>query len=69
MIFFVISGFIMMYVCSDEPPLVFLRRRILRVVPLYWIMTPVYFAALFRDDLAAARCRPRRRGRRSGRRP
>lgn len=35
-IFFVISGMIMFVVARKEAPLDFLRRRIIRVVPLYW---------------------------------
>lgn len=39
-IFFVISGFVMFYVTRDGmAPREFLRRRIVRIVPLYWIMT------------------------------
>lgn len=53
LIFFVISGFVMMHACRKEPPLVFARRRIIRVVPLYWLMTLVFFAIVFRNDLSA----------------
>lgn len=52
LIFFVISGFVMMHACRDEPPATFALRRIIRVVPLYWVMTLVYFAILLRADLA-----------------
>jgi exopolysaccharide production protein ExoZ len=39
-IFFVISGFVMVYVTkSGARPIDFLRSRIIRVVPLYWILT------------------------------
>jgi exopolysaccharide production protein ExoZ len=39
-IFFIISGFIMMHVMRRESePLTFLRARIERVVPLYWLVT------------------------------
>ena len=43
-LFFVISGFIMVYVCRDlfaRPGAMadFVRRRLVRIVPLYWIMT------------------------------
>lgn len=39
-LFFVISGFIMMHVSQREAsPLVFLRARTLRIVPLYWLIT------------------------------
>jgi exopolysaccharide production protein ExoZ len=38
-IFFVISGFIMGSIASNDAPLVFLRKRLLRIAPLYWIFT------------------------------
>jgi exopolysaccharide production protein ExoZ len=43
-VFFVISGFVMMYVHGNDfqksnISLKFLKRRIIRVVPLYWILT------------------------------
>jgi peptidoglycan/LPS O-acetylase OafA/YrhL len=43
-LFFVISGFIMMYTTAEsfhEPsaPLAFMQRRIIRIVPLYWLCT------------------------------
>src|SRR5512146_2076335 len=43
-IFFVISGFIMIYTTADlfgQPGAMrtFLTRRIIRIVPLYWLMT------------------------------
>lgn len=40
-IFFVISGFIMWVTTQDNPPApgVFIRRRIIRIAPLYWVMT------------------------------
>jgi exopolysaccharide production protein ExoZ len=38
-IFFVISGFIMFTAARDERPLDFLRRRVVRVAPLYWLAT------------------------------
>ncbi|SDG97066.1 acyltransferase family protein [Alloyangia pacifica] len=53
LIFFVISGFVMMHACRGEPASTFARRRIIRVVPLYWLMTLVFFAIVFRNDLAA----------------
>jgi peptidoglycan/LPS O-acetylase OafA/YrhL len=45
-VFFVVSGFIMSHICWDgfgRPGEVqnFLRRRLLRIVPLYWLMTIV----------------------------
>ena len=41
-IFFVISGFIMQYVSSTERPGIFLKKRIVRIVPLYWLGTLSY---------------------------
>lgn len=48
-LFFVISGFVMVY--ATEPlfrtwrgPLVFLEHRLVRIVPLYWIVTTFYLA-------------------------
>jgi exopolysaccharide production protein ExoZ len=48
-LFFVISGFVMVY--ATEPlfgtkrgPLIFLYRRLVRIVPLYWIVTTFYLA-------------------------
>lgn len=52
LIFFVISGFIMMHACRQESPVVFAKRRFIRVVPLYWIMTLAYFAIAVRGDIA-----------------
>lgn len=42
-VFFVVSGFIMVAVTGQGTfdPLKFLRRRVLRVVPLYWLFTIV----------------------------
>ncbi len=54
-IFFVISGFIMTATSANEfaargAPSRFLRRRIFRVVPLYWLSTlALIIALLFRD--------------------
>jgi exopolysaccharide production protein ExoZ len=46
MLFFVISGFIMVYISGGGPfsALTFLKRRAIRIVPLYWLFTG--FAAL-----------------------
>src|SRR5215831_12084637 len=58
-LFFVISGFIMVYVSRDlfgrpEAPLQFLQRRLIRIVPLYWLVSGVLLAhALLRYDAAA----------------
>ncbi|MEO7914691.1 MAG: acyltransferase [Novosphingobium sp.] len=38
-VFFIMSGFIMGKIGSREPPKVFLRRRLVRIVPLYWLTT------------------------------
>ncbi len=40
-IFFVISGFIMFTAARDEPVQEFFKRRIIRIVPLYWAATAV----------------------------
>jgi peptidoglycan/LPS O-acetylase OafA/YrhL len=50
-LFFVISGFIMVYVSRDAfgrtgATLDFLRRRIIRIVPLYWLMTTLMIAVV-----------------------
>jgi exopolysaccharide production protein ExoZ len=37
--FFLISGYIMYAVARSDRPIRFLRRRIIRIVPLYWIAT------------------------------
>ena len=46
-IFFVISGFVMWTVTARRPTpaLLFLRHRIVRLVPMYWIMTLAMIAA------------------------
>lgn len=51
-VFFVISGFIMYYTSSGqfgEPGATaqFLRRRLIRIVPIYWILTMVQAVVLF----------------------
>lgn len=45
-IFFVISGFIMYYVSLDKPNglpsiLSFFKHRIIRIIPLYWLLTSI----------------------------
>lgn len=47
-VFFVISGFIMWYTTfpAAMTPLAFFRRRITRIVPLYWTLTSVVVAVL-----------------------
>ena len=50
-IFFVLSGFIMVYVARDQfgvrgAPLGFMLRRIARVAPLYWICTTLMIAVV-----------------------
>jgi exopolysaccharide production protein ExoZ len=42
-IFFVISGFIMYVAARHEKPFEFLRRRVIRVIPLYWCATIALF--------------------------
>jgi exopolysaccharide production protein ExoZ len=56
-LFFVISGFIMVYTTSrrETQPWDFFAHRIARVVPLYWLLTLVVFAgALFLPSLFQA---------------
>lgn len=45
-VFFVISGFIMWVTTADDrtPASEFLRRRIIRIVPLYWLLTTCVLA-------------------------
>jgi len=47
-IFFVISGFVMWYTTFDRNigPQEFIRHRIIRVVPLYWLITSLYLIIL-----------------------
>lgn len=50
-IFFVISGFIMYFMMHDRfgrsgAPVDFLRRRLVRIVPLYWIFTTLMLASI-----------------------
>ncbi|HWU03801.1 MAG TPA: acyltransferase, partial [Novosphingobium sp.] len=44
-VFFVLSGFIMGTMAPREGPRRFLLRRVIRVVPLYWLVTLVFCAA------------------------
>lgn len=56
-IFFVISGFIMYYIQykKNNTPKKFIKDRMIRIVPIYWILTTIYLALyyilpnLFRD--------------------
>ncbi len=50
-LFFVVSGFIMVYVSRDAfarpgAAVDFLRRRVIRIVPLYWLMTTLMIAVV-----------------------
>lgn len=46
-LFFVISGFVMVLTtAADDRPGIFLRRRLVRIVPLYWIATAIMIAIL-----------------------
>ena len=44
-IFFVISGFIMMYITSIDVKK-FLIKRIIRIIPLYWTLTILFFLVI-----------------------
>jgi exopolysaccharide production protein ExoZ len=52
-VFFVISGFIMYFAARHERPREFLLKRVIRVVPLYWLATAMLIAvaAWFGDPL------------------
>jgi exopolysaccharide production protein ExoZ len=54
-LFFVISGFIMWHntVESGMTPAAFMRRRIARIVPLYWLITLAMFALLLVSNSAS----------------
>ena len=61
-IFFVLSGFIMVYISELRPRTAgaFLRNRAIRIVPIYWILTLVGVVAVllagdFRGDPVAAK--------------
>ena len=43
-IFFVISGFVMMMTAQQLTPQEFVRKRLIRIVPLYWLLTLTLFA-------------------------
>ncbi|NUT98906.1 MAG: acyltransferase [Saccharothrix sp.] len=45
-IFLVISGVVVTHVAGREAPLPFLRRRLLRLIPLLWVVTVVAWIAL-----------------------
>jgi exopolysaccharide production protein ExoZ len=49
-VFFVISGFIMAAVGVKDRPVEFLKKRVLRVVPIYWAATLVAAVTLVRKD-------------------
>ena len=56
-IFFVISGFVIVHASAPlfgtaAGPLTFLRRRLTRVVPLYWLMTSAFLAVLWAGHTA-----------------
>ncbi|CAK9884779.1 MAG: hypothetical protein XXXJIFNMEKO3_01171 [Candidatus Erwinia impunctatus] len=42
-LFFVISGFIMVYITYNKPysRISFLKKRVFRIIPLYWILTSI----------------------------
>lgn len=56
-IFFVISGFVIVHASSPlfgtaAGPGIFLRRRLTRIVPLYWLMTTSFLAVLWAGHAA-----------------
>ena len=50
-IFFVISGFIMVATSQRLGPITFLWRRLIRIVPLYWIATMALVGAALFDAI------------------
>jgi peptidoglycan/LPS O-acetylase OafA/YrhL len=59
-VFFVISGFIMLVssrrlFAAPRGPMTFVLRRLIRVVPLYWVVTSVYAAAFLLAPAAIGR--------------
>lgn len=48
-VFFVISGFIMVFICKNRPISLkhFMRDRFVRVVPIYWAHLLLYVAVIF----------------------
>jgi exopolysaccharide production protein ExoZ len=49
-LFFVISGFVMVYASDDlfgrrGAPALFMSRRLIRIVPLYWVVTTLFLLA------------------------
>ncbi|WGM31913.1 acyltransferase [Brevundimonas sp. NIBR11] len=47
-IFFVISGYVMWLILGQRPtsPMVFLQKRLARIVPLYWLLTSIMVVLL-----------------------
>lgn len=50
-IFFVISGFIMYVAARSESPAAFIWLRIVRVVPLYWLVTVGFIFLFYKERL------------------
>ncbi len=46
-LFFVISGFIMGAIAIREAPLNFINNRLIRVLPLYWLVTTLYLVCSY----------------------
>jgi exopolysaccharide production protein ExoZ len=62
-LFFVISGFVMVFASRDlfgsaNAILPFLRRRLVRIVPIYWLATLVFLALLFSGLSPSGRAPP-----------
>lgn len=49
-VFFVISGFIMYTAARNERFVQFISRRLIRVLPLYWLATALFLALVFGFD-------------------
>ena len=62
-LFFIISGFVMVYASHDlfesaAGGRIFLRRRIARIVPLYWLTTTIFLATMLLLPHAISSARP-----------
>lgn len=54
-VFFVLSGFIIATTAPGRPGGLFLKQRLIRIVPLYWLLTLVMMALLARAGMLTAR--------------
>lgn len=62
-LFFVISGLIMVYASRDlfgrlGAPTLFIKRRLIRIVPLYWILASAYVVAMALQNVRTGKAWP-----------